>query len=107
MARSRNGSSVKGTKYSFSDQGFFTGGRRDLMARFPKTRRPRIKKPVMRIVQPKPTLGRSCWTRIGSTTPPTLEPVTMIPNASARCFLNQVPAAAMAGDLSVVGSTTA
>jgi len=52
-------------------------------------------KATARIVHPKPIMGIRRWTMMGSTTPPRLEPETMMPNARARCLRNQVPQAAI------------
>lgn len=90
-AGSLNGA-VKSLSFNFR----LLGGRRDFMARFPKMRRLSMMKATTRIVQPKPIFGMRWLIMIGRTIPPRLEPDTMIPNARARCFENQVPTAAMA-----------
>lgn len=54
IAKSRNGASINGIIYSFSNHGFLIGGKRDSMARLPKIRSPRTKNPMIRIAHPKP-----------------------------------------------------
>lgn len=78
--------------------GFLVGGKRDFTVKLPNMRRASSKNANVLIVQPNPIRGRRFWTIIGSTTPPMLEPATMMPNARARCLLNQVPHAAIACD---------
>jgi hypothetical protein len=94
-ASSRKGLSMKGLTNSMKWNGRRAGGRWDLMVRLAIIRRLRNMNATARIVHPKPILGIKCWTMIGSTTPPMLDPESMMPNARARCLRNQVPQAAI------------
>lgn len=71
-------------------KGFGRVGRRDLTVRLAMSMSARIRKPQVRIVQPKPILGISLLTIMGKITPPVEEPAAIMPNAAARLWKNQV-----------------
>lgn len=62
------------------------------MARHPSTVKPRL-----RIVQPNPILGSSCWTMTGKTKPPVAEPAAAMPIARLFFLLKYVDTNASIG----------
>lgn len=62
--------------------------------------RPRIKKPQVRMAQPKPTSLIIRLTMMGKMTPPMLEPVERIPKAAPRFLSNHAWIVDRAGHVS-------
>lgn len=64
-------------------------GSRVRIVRHETVRHARRMKAMMRTAHPKPTLGMSCSSRTGKTTPPLALPPVLSPMTSARRFRNQ------------------
>lgn len=93
-----NGSSLKGA--ASRPAGIFLGGDFVLVrtVKIAMICRPRIINAAVLMVHPYPTLGIMRPIMMGKITPPSDEPVTMMPMAVARFFANHVVKAASASE---------